>query len=274
MTNPMQTGNEIAGVAVTPSMFQGVTSLNQAENFGLLQPSQIEGTTKLQAARKGGQVSAAKDTRDAVQRTFNKARLLRAEVYSAYIEQVEVGGQYGGPPAVTLYSSVPAQVNDSGLLLAYGTPVIAIDGETQTEARYLLRDRLPETGNAPFGITMYHGIDDLHAQQILHDYNRYGLRVSERQTAAFNHVGPLSKAVANVLGVVGMLPENINRRGAVSTKKTVASNVQIMAALTGHAMGTLALKKPATSWFGELNQPTSQQVINSGAEFDILFPSA
>ena len=190
----MRFGNVITGVAVNNTKFVGVSTLNQLENYGLMRPSTVEDAT-VKEMKGDRRLRQANDLREEVQRRFDAKRCRNAKAYGRYIEQVEIGGRPGGTPPITLWCH-DAKVEEGGLLIPYGHPLVAIDGETQTEARYLLRDEddfaIPETGNNPVAVVVYYGVDETFARQILHDFNAYTNPVSEKQLAAQNVHGPVT----------------------------------------------------------------------------------
>ncbi len=225
-------GNVLTGHSVSDYKFQGVTTLAQIEAYGLHRPTEIDKSARGMSKTK----QESHELHNVINRTFVKARLTNAESYSGYIEAVEVHGRPGGTPAITLFNSESLQETEGGIVIPYGQVLVAIDGETQTEARFMLADRLPETRNNIIAVTLYHGISVEQARQILHDYNTKGLAWSETKAARFNHTGQLSQAVEKVIEISGVSKDRINYRGATSTKKTVVSNQQILTALAGYQL--------------------------------------
>jgi len=260
------TGKTLVGVSVDPHKFQAVSTLNQLEDYGLDRPSYVEGLKAIET-RRDPNALAAKQLRDVTQRSFDKPRKLRAIVYSEYIRKVEQDHTLeGGVPAITLYLEKSGGINgDGSLVIPYGSACIAIDGETQTEARFILREGYPETGNHPVAVTVYHDVSANRAQQILHDYNTYPSPIPEKTLASLNRGGGLSKIVADSCQQANFSMSELNRHGAASTKKTVAAYTQVLAAAAGYALNGQALQRSANSFFKELNNPASGKVFDANA---------
>jgi len=255
-----QRGKFMIGQVVSDVKFQGVSNLDELQDFGLERPTLLEHTT-FRALRKDKDGTAAKELRESVQRRFDKKRMRRAEVYSAYIEMVERDGKEGGTPAITLWSPDHLRFDEArGLEMPPLGMLIAIDGETQTEARFILRDRLPETGLTDIAVTVYHGVSAEHARQILHDYNKYATPISESENASLNKTGPLSQAVRDVAKLAQVEPTRLNHRSPVPGKKELVSYQQIMSAITGMMMGSQAMTSSSSRWYSALNAPTSAQI--------------
>ena len=239
-------GNAISGVSVGPTKFVGVASLNQLENAGLSRP------TAAQTAGKGASSKELKsrDLREDLNRTFDKARRLRADRYSFYIEGVECGNQDGGTPPITLYAPdtrTALSSDESALIVPYNSGITAIDGETQTEARFILRDRLPETGDTLVSVVVYYGISEAQARQILHDANAYANPIPEKKLASFNDAGPLSKAVNISRIKANVEPSRINLKGSKPTKTQVLSLTQGLTMAAGFKANGLAKSRTVTA---------------------------
>ena len=244
---PIATGFSVPAIAVNSHKFQTVMSLNQMEAFGLGRPSTIDSATlKAQAADQ--KLESAATLRNEIQRRFNAARKTRAELYSAHLHFVEVQENDGGSPAITIY--VPetcAQNADGEYVIPYGTSLLAIDGETQTEARFILRENHPETGHTPIAVTVYHGITARNAKQILYDYNAKAHPVSATETASLNSVGPITRIMDAAILHAGLKEKQINRRGAVRNKKTSCSATQVLNCAAAAALGASAMKGSISS---------------------------
>ena len=171
-TTQEQEGKLLKGLSVSENKFQGVAHLNLLEDYGLLRPSVVE-KAKKKDTRHDEVLKDSKEMHDLVQRRFDPARIRRAEQYSCYIENVEVNNIPGGTPAITLWYPDKLELTADGLLIPYKASLIAVDGETQTEARFMLRERIPETGKNKIAITIYHGVSEDHAKQLMYDYNAH-----------------------------------------------------------------------------------------------------
>ena len=67
-----------------------------------------------------------------------------------------------------------------------------------------MRDQHPETGDIPFPVMLHYGIDEKHAIQILHDYNRYAKPIPESKLGARNSSGGISSTVLEALELAGL----------------------------------------------------------------------
>lgn len=264
----IQNGKLLRGVVVNDHKFQGVTTLAQITDYGLSRPSFVEKAKKKSSDKK---LIDAKEMHDNVQRRFDKARINRAKTYRAYIENVEVNGHIGGTPAITLWNPNILEVHKEGIIIPYGAILVAIDGETQTEARYLMAEDLPKTANTPFAITLYHGISFDHAQQILHDYNVNSHPVNPKLAATMNHQGPLSLAVDEVLSRSGAKDDEISRHGQKATKKKPVVYSQLLYFFLGHQMNSQALNKSCAQHIKKLNSPTSPKVPGAAIEAAVQY---
>jgi hypothetical protein len=236
-------GKLLQGAVVNRNKVQAVTTLNQIEDYGLIRPTVIDKASKGHSA----QEAAAHALHSVTNRSFDKARRDNASDYSGYIEAVEVHGRPGGCPAITLYHPDPLTIHEEGVIIPYNARIVAIDGETQTEARYLLRDRLPDTGDNPIAATLYHGISPQEAQQILHDYNVKGLPWTEKKAFRFNQTGPLSEAAHAAIELAGMPTDMVNYQSAKATNKTVVSLTQILTLLAGYQLNGAGAKSNVTA---------------------------
>ena len=262
-----EAGNILPGVAVTPTKFQAVTSLQALENNGLMRPSIASNATKAQISADPTSakiLGLAKALHDAVQRPFDKARKTRALSYAGYIEATEVNKQLGGVPAITLWSEheLCAAANGSGVVIPFNTILIAIDGETQTEARFILAEKLPETRAQPLAVTLYHGIPTSGASQVVHDYNVFSTPIAENKAALLSHTGPISKLVESSIQAVGLSRLNINRSGSLPNQSTKVSSDQMFYAACGLACGSAMQDVKVTpSRLKEWNRVGAMQVL-------------
>lgn len=238
------TGNMVTGVSVSDNMLLGVSTLNQLEQFGLIRPSLVESAT-IRQMKADKHLAATNTIREQVQRRFDKHRVKRAEDYSFYIDGVSNGTLMGGTPPLTLYCPMDGVIMQNGVLLKYGAPIVNLDGETQTEARFMRRDRAPDTGDELISVVLYHGIDPHHAGNIMHDFNRYAHPVAERVVASLNHNGSVSRAVNLAISEANIQSELINRHGSNVKRRHITSFSRLVAGAIGAATGGNALKRGA-----------------------------
>jgi hypothetical protein len=267
----MKFGNVIAGVPVSNTKFLGVSSLYQLETYGLMRPSTVEDAT--QKEMKGDRrLKQANELREDVQRRFDAARCRNALAYARYIENVEIGGTAGATPPITLWCE-KAEIEEGGLLIPYGQTLVAIDGETQCEGRFILRDEQdfnkPDSGNNQLALTIFYNISEIFARQILHDFNAFGHRVKENQLAAQNANGPVTIAVEAILGQAQIPLEDVNRYGTTPNKKQVIAQNQVAYAVMGYALKDTAMTRTVTGFLETLNNATTTSPINGQTVSDL-----
>ncbi len=263
-TLKMPSGNPVRGIEVSPVKFQGVTTLRQLEAYGLWRPTRLE-------KAKASEVKADRRLREAVmlheeiQRRFDARRARNARCYARYIEQVECHGRAGATPPITLWVDKALSDGDQ-LIIPYGAVIIAIDGETQTEARWIMAEEpdfnLPGTMDHLVAVTIFHDLKEGVARQILHDFNIYANPVSERQLAAQNSEGPATVAALEVMTAAGIDLETVNRYGVTPSKKQSIAQNQVLFAVMGYAMKSTALVKNGGSFLDALNNATLSSPIN------------
>jgi hypothetical protein len=239
---PTTGGKLIAAIPVTSNVAAGFATLNQLEAYGVRRPSEVE-SAKARDLKHDKNLAGAHDLRDQVQRRFDNARKKRAVEYSHYLEGILDGDLRGGTPPVTLYNPYLGADSDGGIAFPYNSVLVPIDGETQTEARFLLRDRRPETGDDTFAVMIYHGMDALHAGNIMHDYNTFAHPVAEKQTAALNSNGSVTRAVNMALHTAGVDMASVNRKGEAVLKGHVTSFGRLLAGALGYEIGKAVLRR-------------------------------
>lgn len=256
-------GKLLIGLPVTPTVAVGFTTLNGLRDFGIKEPLAMARTSE---RRLDTSDVPNKRLRVLVQRTWDNARKRNAHKYKEYL-RLMYSGKPGSAPPVTLYvpqAALPNDDEDNVLRFPYDesgvVTAIAIDGETQLQARFFLAQENPATASYHFPITIHHGIDEDHAIQILHDYNRYGTRISEKVLGSRNTTGGLSNTIAEALEIASLDIGELNRIGTAGTKKFVASYQQSMAFVAAYAVGQEALKRSVMSWFNDLNEPGSAPI--------------
>jgi len=258
MKHQLKNGNELSTISVTPIKAVGVSSLAELENCGLIRPSIVD-----KAPGKGAsdREDEAHKIHAQTQRNFDNPRRDRSVQYAAYIKGVEIDGLSGGTPAITIYSPEKLEETDYGLSIPFGAVLTALDGETQTEARYLLAEAIPASKGSPLAITLYHGISLDHARQIIHDTNHYVTPISETHSASFNSNGSLTKAFADALSSSGINQSLVNIKGAGATKTFKLSRIQIIAFLCGCKLGNeVSRKNVSESKISDLNSPIHESV--------------
>lgn len=248
-------GKCLLGIPVSPTKFQGVSTLDQLEDFGLGRPSLIEHSKKADRAS-NLRLDQAHELRAMIQRRFDAARMRRAEVYSRYIERIEFEDMDGGTPAITVFDpSDKAAVDERGLIIPYNATLIPIDGETQAEAWFMLRDRRPEAGCIPIAVTLYHSTTHSRARQVLVDYNKNAHPMSDRLCLGLDDRSPLAAVGIEAALLASIDPAKIVRHRATAGRNELVSRMQISSAAIGIIMRDEALKRGAHMWFDALSDP-------------------
>ncbi len=269
----MAQGNPLKGISVSATKFQGVTTLNQLESFGLSRPSSLE-HAKARDMKRDHKLATAVSIREEIQRRFDKPRVNRARCFARYIESVDLDGKPGGTPAITLWVEHAMDSDQCGeLLIPYGANIVVIDGETQTEARFMLRDdddfACTDSGDVPVAVTVYHDVSEEFARQILHDHNSYGVRVSEKQLAAQNSEGPLTKAAIEIFAAADIPLEKVNRYGNVPRRKEILAQNEVMYSVIGYVLKESALEKDGGTYLSTMNNATMSEPINGDTVADL-----
>jgi hypothetical protein len=260
MTKKAITGYPFAGILIDDARAALQVSLNQLEAVGLKSPHTMAKTPLSKTERSD---LHAKELREVVQRAWDKARSLRADLYCEYLLNIQLGKIKGSAPPPAIYTPDIAKENGDTIELPFRSRLIAIDGETQLEARYRLREQLPETGETFFPAILHFGIDENHAIQILHDYNRYAKPIPESKLGARNSSGGLSATIIAALGLVGLDDESLNKAGTGGTAKQVAGFAQAMHFVAAYSLGAKGLIANAAHYFDVLNRP-GHPPINDG----------
>lgn len=235
-------GNFVAGVSISDYQFLGVLSLDEAIQYGLSRPSVLE-DAKARELKRDPDLFDSHEVRRAVQRRFDAARRKRAASYAVYLDGLAAGTILGGVPPLTLYCDSDAAAAEGGLLLRLNSKLVAIDGETQTEARFIRRGNDPDTAREAMAVTLYHGISPEHAASIMHDFNYYAHPVKEKAVAPYNSNGAITKAVTSAIIAIGLRNEEILRVGSRMNKTHVTSFDRMLAGAAGCVAPATVVRK-------------------------------
>jgi hypothetical protein len=261
-------GKTLQAMEVSEHEAVGSASLNELEHFGVKSPSDMAQMKIGKSTEKP--LADAKELRLIVQRTWDKARHARADLYKQYLLNLTRGTIIGATPPVTVYVDQQGKINGGGVIqFPYTATAIAVDGETQLEARFRLREELPETGDTPFAVTLHHGTPEEHGIQILHDYNRYANPIPESKLGSKNSTGGMSVTIYGGIAQSKTLQvvDDLNRTGAAGTKKHTASFRQAMSYVASFGVGLDALKRNATSWFDAFNSPGAPPINGKASAY-------
>ena len=231
-------GKRLIGFPVTDNQFIGISTLDELETNGLKRPTTVE-DSKVKERKGDSKLQAAHEVRDQVQRRFDSLRRRRSNAFAHYLDEVRSGQRMGSTAPITLYTPHQGEIDDEtgDLVLDHAAPLVNVDGETQTEARFILREADAETGGDPVAFVLYHGIDARYAGTIMHDVNFYARPVTETKIAVLNANGLLTKTVIDVIEELSIPAEKIARLTPMPNKKQVASWINLIAAAAGALMG-------------------------------------
>jgi len=261
-------------VQVSPDYFVGATTLADIRG-NCLDPRRVDRATEAEKAKDPTLFQAATQ-RGNNQRSFDKARTLRAVDYAKYINAVEAGDRMGGCPPITLWTAQTAIFDGSHLAISGGTLLTANDGETQLAARYMLANGFSGgrgfkeydsvTGDIawldrPFAVTISTGSTVEKAMQVLHDMNHYATPVSEKNTMALNVEGALTKAINAGIVTSGVQPGAIKMRGVHRAKEAYyTSLIALMHGAIGAAYGPEAFTRSVNARINEANSQKSTAI--------------
>ena len=220
--------------------FQGFATLDQLERIGFLQPSLLAKSKLKDIEQNDPRAAKNKMLRDGVQRPFDTERHRNAVKFRGFLTQTEVMCEMGNVPAITLL--IPeVYAHEDGIVVPYSSPVIAVDGETQSEARFMLRDQYPETGSDLIKITVYANVSppDEYGQIILVNYNDNGTKVKKKIVKSVDPRGYVNRVINAVCNKARLDRDvAVNRFGNGGRGSRVVGLDQLQAAAVGATIGT------------------------------------
>lgn len=234
-------GNTLSALKISDNLCSVVTTLNEIEQFGLMRPTKNASATAKDL--KNDDLWARQHSlRETVQRRFDVSRRRRSQSYAEYLANIMMNNRLGGVPPITLYCSNQCQYHEGTLVLPYRSTLVNTDGETQTEARFILRDKVPESGSWSIAAQIYHGITEQHASQILHDFNCYAHPITESVAAVLNSQGQMNKFIEEFFESQGITPNLINRHGTVPKKGQLFAYRALISGIVGAVGGFRGLE--------------------------------
>lgn len=236
MQNRRRGGKLLQCLPVTDNISIGVSTLDELETYGLKRPTLIEDAKKKELSGDAA-LAAAHTVRELVQRRFDGLRRKRALAYGTYLSGLVTGSLQGAVPPITLFCPTSGTQADGGLLLPHSSPLVTLDGETQTEARFALRESEPESGEVSVMFVLYHGIALEHAGNIMHDFNVFAHPVQESKVSALNRNGALTLLVIDAIQEVNIHTDLIQRHRPTPTKKQITSYQCLIAGACGAVLG-------------------------------------
>jgi hypothetical protein len=252
MNSQKPRGYELKGVTSSLAsgglQFQGFGALNQLELMGFLQPSILE-KVKLKDIANDPGATKNKMLRDSIQRPFDSERRKNSISYRDFLIRTEVHGDMGNVPAITLYT--PQAIEDDGrLIVPFRAPLIAVDGETQSEARFLMRGQHPETGDLQFKITVFANESTEYAKIILCNYNDNGTKVKKNIVKSVDPRGHINHGIQAACGQALLDHDVVISRFGLGGRYKIAGLRQCQAGMVGAALGT---NEPWDKQFDHLN---------------------
>ena len=255
-------GTKIPALQIAPNHFIGVCSIT---TLGLtsLDPAYIDRATEKECSN-NPRLKAAKEQRGSNQRKFDKKRLDRRDEYAKYIHDVDTGLRMGGYPPVTFWCDSDIPYLDGHLDIPGATILTANDGETQLAARYLLASQDPVWLDRQFSFTLVAASTREAAMQTLHDMNHHSTPVSEKETAALNVEGALTKAINAGINESGRDFGIIKPRGEKVTDDFYTTVPILLHGAIGALNGEGAFAKTPTKQIQDANKQFKN--LNGGAD--------
>lgn len=136
------------------------------------------------------------EVRRAIQRRFTADRMKNCMDFKAYILGMAQGRE-GVLPPITFYSKDYLALNDKDeVCRTSGSPIIAIDGETQLEAIFSAADEDPAISSGlQLTFIIHAGKEPEIAQLYTHDLNAKGRSIKEAEVASLNIQSPIVNAI-------------------------------------------------------------------------------
>jgi DndB-like DNA-sulfur modification-associated protein len=175
----------------------------------------------------------------AVQRLFEGQKKKNVEPYAQYICAVTKAERNGITPPPILFTTQQLDVVGGYLIVPWGTPLVAIDGETQTAARHLAARLEKSTLGVNIGIVLCHGRSIEWARQCFHDLNTLGIKPNAAIAISMDAYDPATNLARRVEQAVPFLRGKINqtRRQLRKNDKEVLTLPQLRTAVVTFAVG-------------------------------------
>jgi hypothetical protein len=209
---PSDEGRIVYGTVVSASEFQATV---RPPLFRTIVPDPLRLESRALDTHHPELVDVA-EMRRKVQRLIERAKKSNVPDYATYIYEKAKAGE-GFTPQVVLWSPAPLRtvIDESTGLGAIVIPdearLIAIDGDTQTTARHEARriySDMPD--NERIKIVILHGIGVAAAQQIFHDSNAKGVKVSTSLAIGFDNRDPVTRLVKKIEAETPELHDRVN----------------------------------------------------------------
>lgn len=244
----------IHGAAVSDTEFVGVTTLGALKAV-LINPENFDSKDG-QKSLKDPIDQNARNFRNTVQRTFTGAtKKENLPSYASYIADVREDKIVGCTPAITLFCLPPAECDsdetgvainalDKHTAVATIHPdarLIAIDGETQTAARFRVSDANKSAWGDVIKVILYYGLDpDMHGSQFFNDLNSLQRPVNKALIAAADRRGVITDSVFSAIKRMPALEGRINRKSdTLSIKPSRANEITTLQRLLAFSVAVV-----------------------------------
>ena len=209
MLNPTD-GHIVVGVRIDDHRFIGRMRAAQLLQVAV-DPRRTEDLRQVAA---DAELDAVRRMRMEVQRLFEGAKAKNVQPYAQYLLGIR-NGQEGVAPPIILFTQdeLTTEEDDSGsarLLLPYGVPLVAIDGETQLAARYEAASLDQETKQDLVPVMICYGRDLGWARQVFHDLNLLSVRPNAAIGISMDSRDPLTYVAREVEKHVAFFNGRVN----------------------------------------------------------------
>lgn len=233
---PIPSGHHLKGMAIAPNRFVGLTTLNQIESFGLMEPRRVI-EAPLAVRNFDARLSVAFDMYAVCDQ--KRSRVLHLDDYETLIREVhgDASPDFVPLPALGTTAENLIAISDT-LSLPYGAPLFVIDGMRQIQARFNLRYKFPESGSWQFPIQLYHGVQEGSVFELYRAISGKGrITISSVREPKFPgdaslRLDAFDLAVDEVIKACGS-PLDFNTRWPVPSSKQLASTAQVRSFLAG-----------------------------------------
>jgi len=267
---PTEEGRVVYGAVVTASEFQATV---RPPLFRTIVPDPFRLESRALDTHHPELVEVA-EMRRRVQRLIERAKKSNVPDYAAYIYAKAKAGE-GFTPQVVLWTPLTLRtvVDESTGLGAIVIPdemrLIAIDGDTQSTARHEARRLYADMPDSErIKIVILHGIGIEAAQQVFHDANARGVKVSTSLAIGFDNRDPVTRLVKLIEAETPELKGRVNyqkrqlgkadpevltasalRTGVVCFVEGISGVQKQTESVTLPAAGAALIEQAALKWF-------------------------
>ncbi len=286
-------GQPFAGSAVDDNQFIG--SMPTAMLFALVpDPRRAEGVAS--GKLDDPLIEEISMERVDVQRLFEGAKKRNVGPYADYMVRVATGQQIGVTPPIVLWTNRNLDVVDhplggKALILPHDLQMVAIDGETQTAARYEALRTLPKIRGQRVPVIIHHGRDMEWARQAFHDLNALAVKPNTAVAISMDTRDPLTQVARYVEDRVPFFKGQINhqRRQLGSRDSDVLTLSALRTACVTFALGIGGVqqsfrvnaanqlghslddvKSQAALWFGAVTQAVGTELLPGRRQQSVL----